>query len=87
MQNTFTGTPLALRCLKIKTEFWREQRQPYIQAEQAGEPTCALCYPAHYSEQKGQGNTPGKYLSLTYALLLLHSSDRPFQRVNYRTPL
>lgn len=87
MQNRFTGTCLALRCLKSKTDFWREQRQPYIQAEQAGEHTCALCYPARYSEQKGQGNTPGKYLSLTYALLLLYSSDRPFQHVNYRPQL
>lgn len=71
MQNTFTGTCLALGGLKSITGFRTEQ----------SEHRRALLS----SEQEGQGNTPGKYLSLTYALLLLYSSDHPLQHMNYRT--
>jgi len=52
-----------------------------------GEHARALRSPADRSEQEGQGNAPGKYRSLTCALLRLHRSDRPLQHLNYRTQL
>lgn len=70
MRNTFTGTCSAHGVFEKPT--WILDG-----AEEVGEDTRAPCYPA-----KGRGDRPGKYLTFTYAPLLLR---RPFQHANYRT--